>query len=111
MVKNRLLDMIQERYPTYHPLMALADIAHSEEADINQRITCNKTIAEYIEPKLKQIDVRGTLEQPKVLVTLFDDEVHVLEDKSKANTVNNMVVDRLLEEVTVDEWVEDDTYI
>lgn len=110
MAKNRLLDMIQARYPTYHPLMALADIAHSEEADINQRIACNKTIAEYVEPKLKQVDVRGVIEQPKVLVTLFDDEIHVLEDNN-SNAVPNLMTDRLLEDVAVDEWVEDDIYI
>ena len=58
---QRLLEMIQEVYPNYHPLLAMAEVAHSEESDIQLRFAAHKEIASYIEPKLKTVEVIATL--------------------------------------------------
>lgn len=69
---KQLLDAIRLKYPNYHPLIAIAEIAHSDQADLELQFQCHKTIAKYIEPELKAIEVKNeTSERSKVTVTLF----------------------------------------
>lgn len=68
-----LLALIQKEYPSYHPLLAIARIAHNEAASLGLQFDCHKTIAKYVEPELKSIEVRGSVEsQHRVRVSLFD---------------------------------------
>jgi len=68
-----LLALIQKEYPSYHPLLAIARIAHNESASLGLQFDCHKTIAKYVEPELKSIEVRGSVEsQHRVRVSLFD---------------------------------------
>lgn len=69
---KHLLDAIRLKYPNYHPLVAIAEIAHSDQAPIDLKFQCHKTIAKYIEPELKAVEVRSeNNERSRVSVTLF----------------------------------------
>lgn len=57
--KDRLLDMIQESHPGYHPVLSLADIATDLENDIKVRLDANKVILPYIEAQLKSVEIKG----------------------------------------------------
>lgn len=83
---KRLLNMLQERYPTYHPLMAIADLANSEQVKIDPRLAleCHKTILQYVEPKLQSIEVKADItETRRVMVSLFEQEITDVEEIKK----------------------------
>lgn len=54
--KQELIDMINVKYPDYHPLLALADIANDSDNDKNLQFQASKEICKYIVPQLKSID-------------------------------------------------------
>ena len=58
--KQALLKMLELRYPDYHPVIELVEIAMDKENDINTRLNANKEVAQYIVPKLKAIEVTGS---------------------------------------------------
>lgn len=69
-----LLAEIRRKYPNYHPIMAMVDIAHDTNASLELQFNCHKTVAKYIEPELKSIEVKGEIRETKqVRVTLFDE--------------------------------------
>lgn len=71
--RDMLLGMIQKEFPSYHPLLSIARIAHSDEADLKLQFECHKTIAKYVEPEIKSIEVKGELgHRHKVSVSLFE---------------------------------------
>lgn len=71
--RDMLLGMIQSEFPQYHPLIAIARIAHHGDADLKLQFECHKTIAKYVEPELKSIEVKGGMEhRHSVKVSLFD---------------------------------------
>lgn len=54
--KQELIDMIQEKFPDYHPLIALAEIANDDDSDKNLKLQASKEVCKYIVPQLKSID-------------------------------------------------------
>lgn len=71
--RDALLGMIQAEFPQYHPLLAIARIAHHSDSDLKLQFECHKTIAKYVEPELKSIEVKGGLDnRHHVKVSLFD---------------------------------------
>ncbi len=75
---ERALSLIQAHYPTYHPLIAIAHLAHRDDvrADPLLELNCHRTIAEYTLPKLKSVEVKAELsEVRRVVVSLFEEEV------------------------------------
>ena len=70
--QSPVLALIRTEYPEYHPLLAIARIAHDTE-DPKIKLDCHKTIAKYTEPELKSIEVRQPKENHRrVRVSLFD---------------------------------------
>lgn len=71
--RELLLGMLQKEYPGYHPLVSIARIGHDQAADLKLQFECHKTIAKYVEPELKSIEVKGELgHRHKVSVSLFE---------------------------------------
>lgn len=71
--RELLLGMIQQEYPSYHPLVSIARIAHHHDADLKLQFECHRTIAKYVEPELKSIEVKGEITgRHKVSVSLFE---------------------------------------
>lgn len=57
--KQALLKMLELRYPDYHPVCELVDIALDKDNDVSTRLQANKEVAGYIVPKLKAIELTG----------------------------------------------------
>lgn len=75
------LELVQRKYPTYHPLVALADLAHKAEvvADPKLEFEVHKAILPYVTPKLSSVEVKQeNTETKRVIVSLF--ETRELED-------------------------------
>lgn len=71
---SALLAEIRKRYPNYHPVIAMVDIAHHAEAPLELQYNCHKTVAKYIEPELKNVEVKQELRQMStVRVSMFED--------------------------------------
>lgn len=71
--RDLLLGMIQSEFPAYHPLVSIARIAHHGDADLKVQLECHKTIAKYVEPELKSIEVKGEITgRHRVSVSLFE---------------------------------------
>lgn len=79
---DKMLAMIRAKYPEYHPVMAVADLAHKTQ-DEKVELACHQTIAKYVIPELKSIQIDAKVEQHRrVTVELFD--AMVKEDRPKA---------------------------
>ena len=71
--RDVLLDMLRQEFPAYHPLVSIARIAHHGDADLKLQFECHRTIAKYIEPELKSLEVRGEINnRHRVSVSLFE---------------------------------------
>lgn len=76
-----LLAEIRRKYPNYHPIMAMVDIAHDKDASLELQFNCHKTVAKYIEPELKSIEVKGEIRNvQQVKVSLFDESKENAQD-------------------------------
>lgn len=81
-----LASLLHKEFPGYHPLVSIARIAHHQDADLRLQFECHKTIAKYIEPELKSVEVKSEENVTKrVKVSLFDYE----EVDFKETTQNN----------------------
>lgn len=73
--KSNILAAIQERYPNYHPLIAIAEIAHTQGVDVDLAFQCHKTIAKYVEPELKAVEIKSESTGRTLLkVSLFGED-------------------------------------
>lgn len=73
---STLVAMLQAEYPNYHPLMSIVRIAHNEKADLKLQFECHKTIAKYVEPELKSVEVKQESREEKLVrVSLFDEQI------------------------------------
>jgi len=71
-----VLRLIQERYPNYHPVMAMVELAHRHdvrEKDPKLEFEIHKAVAPYCEARLSSLEVKPPKEQGRVLVSLFED--------------------------------------
>lgn len=74
--KNAILSLIREHYPGYHPLVSIAHIAHTQGVEARLAFDCHKTIAQYVAPALKSVEVKGHLNsERRVRVSLFESDV------------------------------------
>jgi hypothetical protein len=71
-----ILTMIQQEFVGYHPLLAIARIAHATD-DMRLEFDCHRAIAKHVSPELKNIEIKASVEEHRrVRVSLFD----VIED-------------------------------
>ena len=60
--KKALLDLINERFPGYHPVVSMADIANDESQTMELRASMHKEVSQYVEPKRKSVELSGGLD-------------------------------------------------
>ena len=94
---STVLSAIQSFYPDYHPLVAIAHIAHEQNVDPRLKFDCHRVIAKYVEPELKSLEVKGTItDARRVSVSLFGDsdvvDVELVQPK-QLQAVNSSVDD------------------
>ena len=68
--KRRLLQLIQDKYPNYHPVIEMAKLANDKEADDLVRFNANKEVAKYVEPALKAVEISGDSEGENLPITV-----------------------------------------
>lgn len=91
---HALLAMIRTKHPDYHPIMAIADLAHETDSDAELRFRCHATILKYVEPELKSIEVKGAVgDEPVLRISLFepvtiDGETGIIESKGQQSLGN-----------------------
>ena len=69
------LSIVQREFPLYHPLIALARLAHRDDviADPKLELEVHKTILPYVVPKLSSVEVKAEVkEERRVIVSLFE---------------------------------------
>lgn len=67
-----MLRMLQQKYgKDFHPLMNMAKIAQDPEADLSLQLNANKELAQYLHPKLRSVDISGSLDT-RTTVRLID---------------------------------------
>lgn len=59
--------MLAERWPGYHPVLAMAAIANDEAVELETRFQAHKEVAQYVEPKRKAIEHTGAEGGPVAL--------------------------------------------
>ena len=74
---EKVLALLQEKYPGYHPLIGVAEIAHSTE-DERLKFDCHKTLSRYIEPELKSVEVSQHNPGDEQLKVIFEGEFEEL---------------------------------
>ena len=77
--RKELLELLGEKYPNYHPVIALAEIAHNSKNEV-LRFQAHKEVAKYVSPQLKAIEVigEGVNNEIPIFPTIV---VHSLEEK------------------------------
>lgn len=65
--RKELNEMLTDKYPGYHPVMAMADIANNKRNNLSIIFQANKEVAKYICPQLKAVDVK--LQSPDGRIT------------------------------------------
>jgi hypothetical protein len=71
---NRILDMINQKYVGYHPLMAITDLAHNFEADMRLQFDCHKEIAKYVEATQRSIEIHNSDGEGLICLNIVIDE-------------------------------------
>ena len=70
------LELVQREFPNYHPLQALARLAHRKDVieDAKLELAVHQTILPYVQPKLSSVEVQANItDHRRVVVTLFED--------------------------------------
>jgi hypothetical protein len=70
------LALVQREYPEYHPLIALARLAHKKDVTCDPRLelAVHQAILPYVQPKLSSVEVKAEISDlRRVVVTLFED--------------------------------------
>jgi hypothetical protein len=82
---ERVLQLLQDRYPEYHPLIGVAKIAHTTDDD-RLEFDCHKVLCEYVEPKLKSVEVQQTLPEDAALRVIFEGDFEELPSPTSNGT-------------------------
>lgn len=71
-----VLAAVQSRYPNYHPVLAMVDLAHRHDVlgqDAKLEFEIHKAVAPYCEARLSSVEVRPPQDPARVIVSLFED--------------------------------------
>lgn len=68
-------DLVAEKYPGYHPVLALAEIATDPANEVSIRLQANKEVAKYVAPQLKAVEIKHKEdEEVRIIVVRTSDE-------------------------------------
>ena len=57
---QEVLDAIEEQFPGYHPVVAMAAVANDPNASPEMRFQAHKEVAQYVAPKRRSIEASVT---------------------------------------------------
>jgi len=73
--KQALIALLQAKYPDYHPVLEMAEVACAKDEngeyvnDLPTRLAANKEVAQYVTPKLKAVEMKVEDKRPQAQVT------------------------------------------
>lgn len=69
-----VLEMVRRRYPNYHPVVAMVDVAHRTDVQNDPKLLfeIHKAVAPYCEARLSSLEVKPPQQPARVIVSLFD---------------------------------------
>jgi hypothetical protein len=70
--RKELIEMLRDKYPDYHPVIALAEIAHTSKSEV-LRYKAHREVAKYICPQLRSIEVKETTPPEKQQLFIIHD--------------------------------------
>lgn len=92
---DRVLGLLQEEYPGYHPLIGVAKIAHTTD-DERLQFDCHKTLAEFVEPKLKSVEVSQHKPGDEELKVVFEGEFSEIPPPPRTPALDSQEPDEVL---------------
>ena len=72
--------MLQEKYPGYHPLVSILEIANDPEADMRLQLECHKAIVKYVAPSLQAVSHEVVRAAPVVNISMYEQSSEFLEN-------------------------------
>ena len=60
---------LDAKFPGWHPVVQMAEIANDESLSIQDRFQAAKEVAKYVTPQLKAIEHSGAIESPLTGIT------------------------------------------
>ena len=67
-------ELIAQKYPTYHPILSLVEIAQDTSNEVSLRLQANKEVAKYVCPQLKSIEIKEYQEETRIVVVRVNNE-------------------------------------
>ena len=64
-----LKELLQDKFPNYNPVVAMAEIAQDKKNDTPLRLAAHKEVAKYTNHQLKAIEITGNPDAPVVVQT------------------------------------------
>lgn len=58
-MSQRILDMLNQVEPDYHPLVSILKVAKEDKSDARLRFDCHREIAKYVEAQRRSVDVKS----------------------------------------------------
>lgn len=101
---ERVLELLRETYPGYHPLIGVAKIAHTTD-DPRLEFDCHKTLSRYVESELKAVEVSQAPPDSGLLKVVFEGEFEELPQNDGAPALEDkgkLPVDELLETIDLE---------
>lgn len=101
---DRMLALIRTKFPQYHPILAIAEMAHDTSVDDDRiKLECHKTILKHVSPELKSMEVKAQItETRRVVVSMWDGD-----DEDSPAVIENPPQEQLLESAGVQEQLVD----
>lgn len=85
--RSKIFEDLQNKYPDFNPLISLADIAKKTKNE-SIKVLCYSTIARYILPQLKAVEVDLNTDDNTIHVIPPSFTVITLDEKAKQNVLN-----------------------
>jgi len=55
--KKELQQLMAEKFPNWHPVIAMTEVANDNEVDIQTRLIAMKEVSKYVAPQLKAVEL------------------------------------------------------
>ena len=68
--KQALRERLSSLYPDYDPILAMVEMANDNTLEPSMRLDCHKTIANYIHPKMRSLEVTNHQEHPPISIEI-----------------------------------------
>lgn len=71
--RKELYQLLNDNFPGYHPVVAMAIIANDDGNDIDLKFQAHKEVAKYVCPQLKAVEVTGVGGEAMEIRVVYDD--------------------------------------